>query len=127
MMESVYSRERNGLLARFVCGARGGFVLYAILIVVMLSSMVAVSLLYATKSAETAAAAGVQGEQAWVAAMCGVNKAIQVAMLAEPGSADWQDAEDSLKDQFVFADGGEKWYYTVYSWSRTEDEDDVMV
>ena len=55
------------------------FVLYAVLIVVLLSSMVAVSLLYATKSAETASSAGEEGEQAWAVALSGVYKAIQVA------------------------------------------------
>lgn len=103
-----------------------GFVLYAVLVVILLSSMVAVSLLYAMKSAETASSAGQEGEQAWAVALSGVYKAIQVALAAETGLAEWRDNPDEFKDQFVVEDGQEKWYFTVYDWSGSEDSESAI-
>lgn len=103
-----------------------GFVLYAVLVVILLSSMVAVSLLYAMKSAETASSAGQEGEQAWAVALSGVYKAIQVAVAAETGLAEWRDNPDEFKDQFVVEDGQEKWYFTVYDWSGSEDSESAI-
>lgn len=104
-----------------------GFVLYAVLIVVILSSMVAVSLLYATKSAETASTAGEQGEQAWAVAMSGVYKALQVALQAGPGSTDWKDDPDAFENQLVMEDGEDKWYFSVYNWSGSDDDEGAIV
>lgn len=111
-----------------VCKKTGslGFVLYAVLVVILLSSMVAVSLLYAMKSAETASSAGQEGEQAWAVALSGVYKAIQVALAAETGLAEWKDNPDEFKDQFVVEDGQDKWYFTVYDWSGSGDSESAI-
>ncbi|MBR6464671.1 MAG: hypothetical protein IKS81_05225, partial [Verrucomicrobia bacterium] len=101
-----------------------GFVLYAILIVVILSAMVAVSLLYATKSAEKASVAGEQGEQAWAVAMSGVYKAIWMAMSMESGSENLTNNPDEFKEQLVLDDGSDKWYFTVYHWNGNEENED---
>jgi len=101
-----------------------GFVLYAILIVVILSAMVAVSLLYATKSAEKASVAGEQGEQAWAVAMSGVYKAIWMAMSAKSSSEDLTNNPDEFKEQLVLDDGSDKWYFTVYHWNGNEENED---
>lgn len=103
------------------------FVLYAVLIVVLLSSMVAVSLLYATKSAETASSAGEEGEQAWAVALSGVYKAIQVAQAAQAGLAEWQNNPNEFKEQLVAEDGQDKWYFTVYDWSGSEDSEGAII
>jgi hypothetical protein len=99
---------------------RTGFVLLTILIVVMLSSMVAVSLLYATKAETTAQAAGVRGEQAWAAAMSGVRRALVLAETSMPGEAAWQDNAASLRHQEVVDDGSDRWYFSV--WTRSDSE-----
>ena len=97
------------------CRRRGGFVLVAVLVVVMLSSMVAMSLLFRMRADNAAAAVGEGSEQAWAAAMSGVEEAIQMAAHVPPGGLDWQDAPQLFKDQLVYADGSERWYFTVYS------------
>jgi type II secretory pathway component PulK len=94
--------------------AAPGFVLISILIVVMLISMVALSLLFRMQAEEKAAAAGAGGEQAWAAAMSGVRHAIRV--LANSSSAqDWLDNSTLFKDQLVFDDGAQRWYFSVFS------------
>lgn len=97
---------------------RGGFVLISILIVVMLISMVALSLLFRMRAEEKAAAAGMGGEQAWAAAMSGVRHAINV--LENASSQDWRDNPSIFKNQFVYDDGAHRWYFSVYS-SGTEE------
>lgn len=108
-------------------GASGGFILYAVLVIVLLSSMVAISLLYETKSYETAASAGDQGEQAYAVAMSGIQRAIQVALSAKSGSTEWQDNEEMFKHQLVFEDGNDSWYYTIYDLSTSEESEGNIV
>ncbi len=99
---------------------QGGFVLVAVLVVILLVSMVAVSLLFRLRAEETAAAAGNGGEQAWAAAMSGVYEAMRVAGKITPGSLDWQDDPASFGEQLVFDDGSDRWYFTVYTMGDAE-------
>lgn len=92
-----------------------GFVLAAVLALVVLGSMVAVSALFRVQAEETASSAGSGSEQAWAAAMSGVAEAIRVAKQRLPGSLDWQDDPASFKDRLVLDDGSERWYFTVFS------------
>ena len=94
---------------------RTGFVLIMVLVVVMLASMVAASILYLQRSEKTAAAAGISGEQAWATAMSGVYKAMHVAAQATPESLAWRDDPASFKNQLVLDDGVNQWYFSVYS------------
>ncbi len=92
-----------------------GFVLLTVLVVVMLSSMLAVSLLFALKADVTAQTAGVQQEQAWNAAMSGVTRALAVAQASVRGPAAWQDNAAAFQNQLVGQDGDDQWFFTVYS------------
>ena len=94
---------------------RRAFVLVAILVVVILASMLALSLLYRMNAEETASAAGTGAEQAWAAAMSGVREAMRVAVGTSPGGLDWQDAAGQFRDRLLFDDGSDRWYFTVYS------------
>jgi hypothetical protein len=96
-------------------GSRDGFVLVAVLVVVMLGSMVALSLMYRLRAEETAVSAGAGGEQAWAAAMTGLQTAIQVIMNSEPGSVEWRHAPDVFREQVVWDDGADRWFFTLYS------------
>ncbi len=93
---------------------RRGFVLVSILIVVMLISMIAISLMFRLRAEERAAAAGIGGEQAWAAAMSGVRHAMRVLTSAS-SPADWEDNPELFKGRFVFDDGAIKWYFSIYS------------
>src|SRR5262245_21246819 len=93
----------------------GGFVLVAVLTLVLLASMVAVSLLFRLKAENTAEAASAGGEQAWAAAMTGIEEAIRRVSDVAPGVTDWQDDPRLFREQFVFDDGSDRWYFTVWS------------
>jgi DNA uptake protein ComE-like DNA-binding protein len=86
-----------------------------VLIVILLASMLAVSLLFRMKAEETAAVAGHGSEQAWAAAMTGVQEAMRVARAAPPGSWEWRDDPAAFRQRFVCDDGADRWYFTVYS------------
>jgi len=93
---------------------RRGFVLIAILIVVMLAAMIAMSLLFRMKAEETATAAGSGAEQAWAAAMSGVREAMRVAATGSE-NPDVFDSPDLFRERLVFDDGSDRWHFTVYS------------
>jgi DNA uptake protein ComE-like DNA-binding protein/type II secretory pathway pseudopilin PulG len=92
-----------------------GFILIAVLIVIMLASMIVVSLLFRLRAEETAGAAGMGSEQAWAAAMSGLYEAMRVASRSQPGSLDWRDNPTLFRDHLVVDDGSDKWYFTIYS------------
>lgn len=94
---------------------RSGFILVGILILVMLISMIALSLMFRVRASETAAAATAGGEQAFSAAMAGVQEAIRIVKEIKPGFTDWEDSPRDFKDRFVYEDGSDKWYFTIWS------------
>ncbi len=91
------------------------FILVGVLVLVMLLSMVVVSLLFRFKAEDTAASASVGTEQAWAAAMSGVEEALRVASDALPGTTDWQQNPGAFRDRLVFENGADRWFYTVFS------------
>ncbi len=94
------------------------FILVSVLIVVTLISMIAISLLFRVKAEVAATAASSSAEQAWSAAMAGVETAMQI-INANPSDPNlWQDNPQALRDQLVCDDGADRWYFTV--WSRSE-------
>ena len=92
-----------------------GFVLAGILVLILLGSMLAVSVLFRLQAEETATVSGAGGEQAWAAAMSGVAKALGVLQRAGPDPSEWQDNPSLFKDQLVWDDGSEQWYFSVYN------------
>ena len=100
---------------------RGGFVLVAIMVLVMLLSMLAVSLLFRFKAEDTASSASVSTEQAWLAAMSGVTEAIRIASSPESAMVEWRNNPRAFKERLVFEDGGDRWYFTVFTPSASEE------
>ena len=97
------------------------FILVAVLVLILLISMIAVSLMFHLKAEDTATHAGAGSEQAWSAAMSGVQEAIRLVAKAKPGSTEWEDNPRALKDRLVFDDASERWYFTVYSAASSDD------
>lgn len=91
------------------------FILVGVLVLVMLLSMLVISLLFRFKAEDTAASASVGTEQAWAAAMSGVEEALRVAADALPGTTDWQQNPGAFRDRLVFEDGADRWFFTVFS------------
>ncbi len=94
--------------------------LVAVLVVVMLLSMLVVSLLLRCKAETTATGASLGTEQAWAAAMSGVEEALRVAAAAAPGATDWQELPAAFRDRLVFDDGAEQWFFSVFSMAGAE-------
>ncbi len=101
------------------CPRAPGFVLLTVLVIVMLSSMLAASVLYAMRSEATAHAASVQQEQAWRTAMCGVARAMLFVTGPEAAGVLWRDNPAAFQHQFVVQDGDDQWYFTVYTASES--------
>jgi len=57
--------------------------------------------------------------------MSGVDQAMTLAAAAPAGSTDWQDAPRLFKERFVFEDGADRWFYTVYSAGDPESRDEL--
>lgn len=91
-----------------------GFALLAVLVFILLLSMVTVSLLFRSRSEETAASASATGEQAWLVALSGVQEAMRVAAAAQ-SVGDWLDNPAAFRERTVFEDGSDIWRFTVYS------------
>lgn len=96
-------------------GRECGFVLIAVLVFVMLLSMIAMSLLFRFKGDETAVVASGTSEQAWAAALSGVEEALRIARQSAPGSTDWRDNRRAFRERLLFEDGGDRWFFTVFS------------
>ncbi|MFO1497707.1 MAG: type II secretion system protein GspK [Verrucomicrobiota bacterium] len=101
-------------------GRPAAFILVAVLIIVMLSSMVVVSLLFRVRAEETATVAGAGSQQAWAAAMSGVQEAIRIAAGAAPGDLSWQEDVAAFRERLVVDEGSERWYFSVYGESGSD-------
>lgn len=97
-----------------------GFILVAVLTVILLASMVAVSLMFRLRAEELAAAAGATTDRGWDAAISGVYAAMDVAARSRPDSLDWQNQPDQFLQKVVWEDGAEIWCFTVFSAPPTD-------
>lgn len=92
-----------------------GFILISVLILVMLASMLAVSLLFRLKADEAALQASANSEQAWLTALSGVHHAMHAVATMEPGSLNWQSNPQLFKQRLLLDDGVDRWFFTIYS------------
>jgi DNA uptake protein ComE-like DNA-binding protein len=97
-----------------LCQRTGGFLLIAVLVIVVLASMVALSLLFRMRAEEAASAASAGSEQAWYTALSGIHQAMNVASTAQDPAL-WEHNPSVFRHQLVVDDGSDKWYFTVFS------------
>jgi DNA uptake protein ComE-like DNA-binding protein len=90
-----------------------GFLLIAVLVIVVLASMVALSLLFRMRAEEAALAASKGSEQGWSAVYSGIQQAMTVARSAKDSTV-WEKNPGLFRHQFVVDDGIDKWYYSIY-------------
>ncbi len=83
------------------------------MIITAMTAMVAVSLLYGVRAEVSAVAEGAGGEQAYAAAMSGVQRAVNVLA----NGVETYDNPDMFRNQLVLDDGNVKWYFTLYAGS----------
>lgn len=99
-----------------------GFLLIAVLVIVMLASMVALSLLFRMRAEQAAFSASSGSEQAWHASMSGVQQAMHFAKNSARDHAAWQNNPAAFRHQQVLDDGSDHWYFTVFSAALPEEE-----
>jgi hypothetical protein len=92
-----------------------GFVLISVFVVVLLCSMLAISLMFRLRAEQTAATASISSEQAWAAAMSGIQEAFRIIAASTPDNPLWQEAPEFFLERLVIDDGADRWYFTVYS------------
>lgn len=92
-----------------------GFLLIAVLVIVMLASMVALSLIFRLRAEQASFAAGAGSEHAWHAAMSGIQQAMHLATLGGEEPPMWKDNPAAFFHQLVTDDGADKWYFSVYT------------
>lgn len=112
-----------------------GVILVAILVVTVLSAMVAGSLLFRVHAEVAAASASSQGEQAYQAAMSGLETVMalfnpedeteetsaiakRTLILSDPTL--WFDNPDLFRNRLVIDDGSNRWYFSIYSQSHID-------
>ena len=109
-------------LAIFYVRGKRGFLLIAVLVIVVLASMVALSLLFRMRAEQAAFSASAGSEQAWHAAMSGIQQAMHLAKRGGPDANIWQNNPSALRHQQVLDDGSDKWYFTVFTPAPPEEE-----
>ncbi len=111
-------------LRRRGCAAacRSGLILYAVLVVLGMVSLVAVSLMFRVQADVQAATAGATRHQAYLAAMSGIQRAMVALESFADDPAMLSDNEDLFRDQLVYDDGVEQWYFTVYAYNDADPE-----
>ncbi len=94
---------------------RAGMVLLSVLFIIAMMAMVSASVMFRMHAEASAATAGRSADQAYMAAMSGIRRAVAVVSADRLNRDAWWDDEDLFKDQFVWDAGGERWYFTVYA------------
>ena len=99
---------------------RRGVVLVAVLLVTVLVTMVAASLMFRMRAETASAGAEERGEQAYAAAVSGLQFALAVLKVSSSDMASWYDNPDIFQNQLVVDDGSNRWYFTIYGDDPTE-------
>ena len=94
---------------------RRGAILAVVLVMIALTAMVAAGLLYGMRAEVTASAAAARGQQAYLAAMSGVQQAVAVLKVAADDPQTWRDNPAVFRNQLVHDDGINRWYFTIYA------------
>ncbi|MBT6658812.1 MAG: hypothetical protein HOB00_00820, partial [Verrucomicrobia bacterium] len=88
--------------------------LVGVLVIVGLLSMIAISLMFRMQAAATASASTLRSEQAWVVALSGLDRAIDVVSDSSRTSEGWIDNPTDFEHQLVYDDGSDQWYFSVF-------------
>ena len=88
--------------------------LVGVLVIVGLLSMIAISLMFRMQAAATASASTLRSEQAWVVALSGLDRAIDVVSDSSRTSEGWIDNSTDFEHQLVYDDGSDQWYFSVF-------------
>ncbi|HUU10642.1 MAG TPA: helix-hairpin-helix domain-containing protein [Phycisphaerae bacterium] len=91
-----------------------GMVLVAVLMVAALATMIAAGLMFRMRAEVSASAGQGRGEQAYEAAISGLQYTLAVLGDSAADMTVWYDNPDLFQNQLVADDGADTWYFTVY-------------
>jgi len=101
---------------------RAGIVLYAVLVIIAISTMISASIMFRMQAEVAASGSYVRGDQAWSTAFSGIKHAM--AILASPPSEGGNyNNPDLYADQLVCSDGSDRWCFTIYAYNDRDDEE----
>ena len=95
--------------------ASRGTVLVAVMVITTMAAMAAATLMFRIRAEVTASAAGANGEQAFAAAMSGIQQTLDLLGRPADQTGGWYDNPDRLRNQLVWDDGINRWYFTIYA------------
>jgi len=102
---------------------RRGSVLVAVMVITILTSIIAASLLFRIRAESSAAGGTGQAEQARATALSGLKKALMILEESPHDIVMWYDNEDMFRNQFVCDDGTTQWYFTIFAANEFEDQE----
>ena len=94
---------------------RRGTILVVVLLMTAMAAMVVAGLMFRMRAETSAAGAGAKGEQAYAAALSGVQRVITLLRVRSQDHKFWYDNPEAFRSQLVYNDGANKWYFTVYA------------
>ena len=97
--------------------------LVGVLVIIGLLSMISLSLMYRMNAAATSSATTLPSEQAWAAALSGLDRATSVVSDPTRTSIGWMDNPTEFEHQLVYDDGSDKWYFSVFRQGNLESGD----
>ena len=100
---------------------RGGTVIVMVMVVMAMAVVIAASLIFTVRAEVGACDAVSKGEQAYAAAVSGLQRAVAVLAESAGDSGTWHDNPDTFKNQLVYDDGVNRWYFTIYAHNRSDD------
>lgn len=96
--------------------ARRGTILVVVLLMTAMAAMAAAGLMFRMRAEVVAAGAGARrGEQAYAAAMSGIQRAVMLLQAAPAFDEFLYDNPDVFQSQLVCEDGANSWYFTIYA------------
>ncbi len=94
--------------------SKRGIALIGVLVLIGLLSMLSLSLMYRMNAAATSSATTLPSEQAWAAALSGLDRAVSVVSDPTRTSLGWLDNPTEFENQLVYNDGIDQWYFSVF-------------
>ena len=99
---------------------KSGIALVGVLIIIGLLSMISLSLMYRIQAGSTSSATTLSSEQAWAAALSGLDRSINIITDPTRSSQGWINNPTDFEQQLVYDDGIDKWYFSVFRQGNLE-------
>lgn len=99
---------------------RSGTVIVMVMVVMAMAAVIAASLIFTVRAEIGACDAVSNGEQAYSAAISGLQHAMAVLAESRNDTATWHHNPETFRNQLVYEDGVNRWYFTIYAHNRND-------